>query len=117
MNVIPLTNRPDSRTFMLATAPADSTRRAHEKTVRLSPGDLPAKPLPSTTIDHDAQTVRGRAASAPTRPLPKAISAFDGKTERLPPLDLPAVAAAGIGAGQTGHHRCPESCGPRIDHG
>ena len=49
---------------MLATAPADSTRRAHEKTVRLSPGDLPVKPLPSTTIDNDAQTVRVRPRQA-----------------------------------------------------
>ncbi len=76
---------------MLATAPADSTRRAHEKTVRLSPGDLPVKPVPSTTIDNDAQTVRVRPVKRPTRALPRAISAFDGKTMRLRPIDLPGV--------------------------
>ena len=47
---------------MLATAPADSTR-AHEQTVRLSPGDLPVEPC-RATIDNDAQTVRARRQAA-----------------------------------------------------
>jgi hypothetical protein len=76
---------------MLATAPADSTRRAHEKTVRLSPGDLPVKPVPSTIVDNDAQTVRVRLVKRPRTALPRAISAFDGKTMRLRPIDLPGV--------------------------
>jgi hypothetical protein len=76
---------------MLATAPADSTRRPHEETVRLSPGDLPVKPLPSTTIDNDAQPVRVRPVKRSTTALPRAISAFDGTTMRLRPIDLPGV--------------------------
>jgi hypothetical protein len=55
---------------MLATAPAGSPR--HDETVRLRPVD--------------AKTVRVRPANLPTKALPKAISAFDGKTTRLPSI-------------------------------
>jgi hypothetical protein len=56
---------------MLATAPTGSPRRADEETVRMR---------------SDAKTVRVRPADLPTKALPKAISAFDGKTVRLPSI-------------------------------
>ncbi len=46
---------------------------------------------PATTIDNEAQTVRVRPVKRPTRALPRAISAFDGKTMRMRPIDLPGV--------------------------
>ncbi|HET6734708.1 hypothetical protein [Mycobacterium sp.] len=76
---------------MLATAPTGGTRPAHEETVRLRPGDLPAKPLPNTVIVDEAKTVRMRSADLLTKKLPKAVSAFDGKTMRMRPLDLPVI--------------------------
>ncbi|SEH65216.1 hypothetical protein SAMN04489835_2482 [Mycolicibacterium rutilum] len=53
----------------------------HERTVRLRPGDLPVRPARI-----DAKTTRI------ARPLPKAISAFDGKTVRLRPINIGTVA-------------------------
>jgi hypothetical protein len=60
---------------MLAPAPTSSTRRAHDETVRMR------------ITGNEAKTVRMRFADLPT----KAISAFDGKTIRMRPLDLPVV--------------------------
>jgi hypothetical protein len=76
---------------MFATAPTSTTRRAHEETVRLRPGDLPVRPLPNTIARNDAKTVRMRSADLLTKKLPKAISAFDGKTVQMRPIDLPVV--------------------------
>jgi VIT1/CCC1 family predicted Fe2+/Mn2+ transporter len=74
---------------MPATASTGSLHRAHEETVRLRPGDLPVRPLPSTIGRNE--TVRMRSADLLTKKLPKAISAFDGKTVRMRPIDLPVV--------------------------
>jgi hypothetical protein len=52
---------------MRATAPTGSARRAHDETVRM------------------------RSADLLTKKLPKAISAFDGKTMRMRPIDVPVV--------------------------
>lgn len=76
---------------MLSTAPAITTRRAPEETVRLRPGDLPMRPLPSTVVGNEAKTVRMRAVDVAVKALPKAISAFDGMTERLRAIDVPVV--------------------------
>ena len=71
---------------MLATG---SPRRTQEETVRLRPGDLPVRPLPTTNTGIEAKTVRMRSADRLTKKLPKAISGMDGKTVRMRPLDLP----------------------------
>jgi hypothetical protein len=73
---------------MLATG---SPRRTQEETVRLRPGDLPVRPLPTTNTGIEAKTVRMRSADLLTKKLPKAISGMDGKTVRMRPLDLPVV--------------------------
>lgn len=99
---------------MFATATTGSPR--HDETVRLRPGDLPVKPLPSTdpyaeakttrvrpvdvqatpapTADagDEGKTVRMRPAEMLTKALPKAISGFDGKTVRMRALDVPVIA-------------------------
>jgi len=76
---------------MLSTAPTIATRRAPEETVRLRPGDLPVRPLPSTVVGNEAKTVRMRPVDLALKTLPKAISAFDGKTVRMRPVDLPVI--------------------------
>ena len=76
---------------MLATAPTGTTRRPQEETVRLRPGDLPVRPLPTTNTPGEPKTVRMRSADLLTRKLPKAISHFDGKTARIRAIDLPVV--------------------------
>lgn len=100
---------------MLTTATTGSPRPTHDETVRLRPGDLPVKPLPSTDpyaeakttrvrpVDVQAtpaptpdagdegKTVRMRPADMLTKALPKAISGFDGKTVRMRALDVPVV--------------------------
>jgi hypothetical protein len=76
---------------MTVTAPTGTNRPAHDETVRLRPGDLPVRPLPSPVVGTDSVTTRLRPAAPPTNPLPRAISAFDGKTVRLRPIDLPVV--------------------------
>jgi hypothetical protein len=88
---------------MLASAPASSASRPQEETVRIRPGDLPVKPLPSATVAqdatiapeatvrHEAKTVRMRAADLATKALPKAISGFDGQTVRLPSIVVAKV--------------------------
>jgi len=73
---------------MLATA--GSPRRAQEQTVRLRPGDLPVRPLPTTTTSDESKTVRMRPVDLLTKRLPKAASAFDGKTVRMP-IDMPVL--------------------------
>ncbi len=73
---------------MLATG---SPRCTQEETVRLRPGDLPVRPLPTTNTGIEAKTVRMRSADRLTKKLPKAISGMDGKTVRMRPLDLPVV--------------------------
>ena len=85
---------------MLATAPRRLDSPSPRENGAADPGDLPVKPLPSTTIDDDAQTVRVRAAEPSTTPLPKAISPFDGKTVRLRPIDLPGVGKVANTVGQ-----------------
>ena len=74
---------------MLATA--GSPRRAQEETVRLRPGDLPVRPLPTTTTSDESKTVRMRPVDLLTKRLPKAVSAFDGKTVRMRPIDVPVL--------------------------
>ncbi|MGH3678168.1 MAG: hypothetical protein ACRDU5_21020 [Mycobacterium sp.] len=59
--------------------------------MRLRPGDLPVRPLPTTSTPNEAKTTRLRSAGLPTKTLPRAISAFDGKTVRLRPIDLPVI--------------------------
>jgi len=59
--------------------------------VRLRPGDLPVRPLPTTNTGIEAKTVRMRSADLLTKKLPKAISGMDGKTVRMRTLDLPVV--------------------------
>ncbi|HZN82686.1 MAG TPA: hypothetical protein VFC01_23865 [Mycobacterium sp.] len=76
---------------MFATAPTGSPRRVEEETVRLRPGDLPVRPLPTTNTGIEAKTVRMRSADLLTKKLPKAISGMDGKTVRMRTLDLPVV--------------------------
>jgi hypothetical protein len=76
---------------MLSTAPTGSTRRVREETVRLRPGDLPVRPLPSTIIGNDGNAVRMRPVDLALKTLPKAISGFDGKTARMRPVDLPVI--------------------------
>jgi len=76
---------------MLATAPTGTTRRPQEETVRLRPGDLPVRPLPTTNTPGEPKTVRMRSADLLTKKLPKAISHFDGKTARMHPIDLPVI--------------------------
>jgi hypothetical protein len=74
---------------MLATA--GSPRRAQEETVRLRPGDLPVRPLPTTTPTEEPKTVRMRSVDLLTKRLPKAVSAFDGNTVRMRPIDVPVL--------------------------
>lgn len=74
---------------MTATAPTATARS--DETVRLSPGDLPVRPLTNPVTRPDAKTTRLRPVAPSTKPLPKATSAFDGRTVRLRPIDLPVV--------------------------
>jgi len=74
---------------MLATA--GSPRRAQEETVRLRPGDLPVRPLPTTTPTEEPKTVRMRSVDLLTKRPPKAVSPFDGNTVRMRPIDVPVL--------------------------
>lgn len=75
---------------MFPTAPTGPTRRRPDDTVRLRHADL-GRPLPTAAAgDVDAGTVQIRTA-VPMKPLPRAISAFDGKTVRLRPVELPVI--------------------------
>ena len=84
---------------MLAQAPAGSTRRAPEETVRLRPGDLPVSPLPTTTTGNEAKTTRLRAGDLPVRPLPTTTTGNEAKTTRLRPAGLPTKALPRVVSG------------------
>lgn len=75
----------------MTTTATGTNKPAHDETVRLRLGDLPVRQLPPVTRS-EARTPRLRPVAASTKPLPKATSAFDGKTVRLRPIDLPVVA-------------------------
>jgi hypothetical protein len=76
---------------MFATAPTGPARPAQEETVRLRPGDLPVRLLPTTVIGNETKTTRLRTAHLPLKALPKAVSGFEGMTERLRAIDVPVV--------------------------
>ena len=85
---------------MFATA-TGTTGQAHEKTVRLRPGDLPVKPLPTTTIDHDA-TTRLRSAEQLLTPNAGATAGTDTKTVRLRPAVRPLKSLPPVTSGFDG---------------
>lgn len=65
-----------------------------EQTVRLRPGDLPVRLLPSapTVVEEKTTRIEEKTTRLPLKALPKAISGFDGVTERLRSIDVPVVA-------------------------
>ncbi|WP_163730651.1 hypothetical protein [Mycobacterium gallinarum] len=76
---------------MSTTAPTGRTARAPEETVRLRPGDLPARPNPHATAPQRAADL-GEPKTVRLKALPKAVSGVDGDTVRLRPLvDIPVV--------------------------
>ena len=68
-------------------ATTGSTRPVHDTTVRLRTADLPLQPLPTIT-GPEGGTVRIPTSRVPMTPLPKAVSAFDGETVRLRPIEV-----------------------------
>ncbi|MDV3134073.1 hypothetical protein [Mycobacterium sp. 29Ha] len=76
---------------MSTTAPTGMTGRAPEETVRLRPGDLPARPIPQATAPQGAAAL-GEPKTVRLKALPKAVSGVDSATVRLRPLvDIPVV--------------------------
>jgi hypothetical protein len=65
---------------------------AEAKTTRVRPVDVQAKPAPTADTGDEGKTVRMRSAEMLTKALPKAISGFDGKTVRMRALDVPVIA-------------------------
>jgi hypothetical protein len=57
-----------------------------EQTIRLRPGDLPVRALPTTTVHDESKTTK--LPALPLKPLPKAVSAIDSNSVRLRAIEI-----------------------------